>query len=551
MTRVSQAFTTVLQRLLTNPGQWALAQMELWQNHIDLWQYHAAAWLGQPVTPPARPDPADPRFRHDAWQYNIVFDFIKQSYLLTARWLQCTVSRLEGLDDDTRHKLDFYTRRFGDALAPTNFPLTNPEVLRATLESGGQNLLRGLENLLGDLERGQGRLNLSKNFRALCEPGRDVATAPGQVVYQNEVMQLIQYAPSTANVYRKPLLIVPPWLNKFYVLDLQAQRSLVQWWVAQGFTVFMIAWVDPDERLACRNFEDYLRDGPLAALDAIEQATGEREVNAVGYCLGGALLACALAYLGTRNEQRITSATLLASMLDFEHPSELEVFIDEEELSVLEPRTDPQHSQATLETMTAALNLLRANDLIWSFFISSYLLGREPFPFDLLCWNADTTRIPVRMHGFYLRNLYQDDLLKEPGGITLLGKPIDLGRVSIPIYAAATADDHIVPWQSVYAGSQLFGGPTRFVLGGSGHIAGIAYPPTAAQYGYWSHAEQPAEADAWLQRASRHNGSWWQDWERWIAPLAGDRVAARVPGDGGLEALEPAPGSYVRSRIGH
>lgn len=546
MTRVSQTFMTMLQQLLANPGQLALAQMELWQRYAELWQRHTASWLGQPTAPMIDAGSGDIRFRHEAWQNNLVFDFIKQSYLLTARWLHCTIGRLEGLDDNTRGKLDFYTRQFIDALAPTNFPLTNPEVLRATLDSGGQNLLSGLANLLSDLEHGWNRLNVYKQLRELCEPGRDVATTPGEVVYQNELMQLIQYAPTTATVYRRPLLIVPPWFNKYYLFDLQEQNSLVRWWVAQGFTVFMISWVDPDAGLAQRGFDDYLRDGPLAALDAIEQATGEHEVTAIGYDLGGTLLACLLAYLSARGEQRVTSAALLTAMLDFERPGELEVFIDEEQLRLLEPRDTP----TALEPSVTTFNLLRANDLMWSFFVSSYLLGRERFPFELLCWNADTTRMPVHMHGFYLRHLYLDDLLKEPGGVTLLGTPIDLGRVTIPIYLVATVDDHLVPWRSVYAGSHLLGGPTHFVLGGSGHVTGVAGPPTAVEYGYWTCPGKPAAADDWFNQADLQAGSWWNDWYRWVATQATEQVAARIPGSGALEALEPAPGSYVKSRAG-
>lgn len=550
MTRISQTFLTMLQHVMANPAPLALAQFELWQDYMALWQRNAAAWFGQPATTPAvSPDSSDRRFRHPDWQYNLIFDFIKQSYLLTARWLQSTVGRLEGLDDRTRRRLDFYTRQFVDALAPTNFPLTNPEVLRATLESGGENLLKGLENLLTDLERGRGFVTVRQTDLAAFAAGRDVATTPGDVIFQNDLMQLIQYRPSTETVFCRPLLIVPPWINKYYVLDLREQNSFVRWWVAQGFTVFMISWHNPDERLAGKEFEDYLRDGPLAALDAIEQVTGEHQVNTVGYCLGGTLLACTLAYLAAIRDPRVSACTLLATMLDFEQPGELEVFIDEEELSMLEQYVD-QHGHLDGLEMTTTFNLLRANDLIWSFFVNNYLLGQEPFPFDLLYWNADATRLPARMHSFYLRNMYQNDLLKEPGGITLLGKAIDLDRVTAPIYAVATIDDHIAPWPSVYASSRLFGGAIRFVLGGSGHIAGIVNPPVVGKYGYWTHSEQSAEADDWFRGAIRHEGSWWLDWLDWIRPYAGEQVAARTAGGGMLAVLEAAPGSYVKARIG-
>ncbi|MDX1605403.1 MAG: class I poly(R)-hydroxyalkanoic acid synthase [Candidatus Competibacterales bacterium] len=546
---ISRAFMDMTQRLMTNPTQLVEAQLAFWQGHMDLWQRSAASWLGQqPGEPAVAPERSDRRFRHEDWQQNFVFDYIKQSYLLTARWLQSTVGRIEGLDERSRRKLDFYTRQFVDALSPSNFPATNPEVLRATLDTGGGNLLKGLQHLLEDLERGKGRLSIRQTDLEAFQPGVNVAITPGKVIYQNDLMQLLQYVPTTEEVYRRPLIVVPPWINKFYILDLREQNSFIKWWVDQGFTVFVISWVNPDTRLAEKNFEDYLREGTLAALEAVEQATGEREVNMAGYCLGGTLLACTAGYLAARGDDRLQSCTFFATMLDFECPGELEVFIDEEELTALERR---MREKGYLEgsEMATTFNMLRANDLIWSFFVNNYLLGKEPFPFDLLYWNSDSTRMPAAMHSFYLRNMYQQNLLKEPGGITLLGKPIDLTRITQPIYSVAAVDDHIAPWTSVYSGARLFASPVRFVLGGSGHIAGIVNPPAAGKYHYWTHDTLSEDPETWFRAAERHDGSWWADWHAWVEPLSGDKVAARTPGDGRLKPIEDAPGSYVRQRI--
>lgn len=549
MTSISRAFMGMTQRLMTDPARLIEAQSRLWQDYLDLWHKSTIAWLGQPGTPAITPEPGDRRFRHEDWQQQFVFDYIKQSYLLTARWLHSTITGTEGLDDKTRRKLDFYTRQFVDALSPTNFPTTNPEVLRATLDSGGENLINGLNNLLDDLERGKGKLNIRQTDLDHFEPGRNIAITPGKVVYENELMQLIQYQPSTEQVYQRPLLIVPPWINKFYILDLRDKNSYIKWCVDQGLTVFVISWVNPDERLAEKNFEDYLSLGLLAAMNAVEHATGEAQINMVGYCLGGTLLTAAAAYLASCEDQRLQSCTFFTTMLDFAQPGELEVFIDEEELTALEQRMQ-QRGYLDGTDMATTFNMLRANDLIWSFFVNNYLLGKEPFPFDLLYWNSDSTRMPAAMHSFYLRNMYQNNLLKEPGGITLLGKPIDLGKLHLPVYSVAACEDHIAPWTSVYSGAQLLPGPVRFVLGGSGHIAGIINPPAAEKYHYWTRDILDADPEQWFQAAERHEGSWWTDWLAWLVEQAPEQVTARIPGEGKLAALEEAPGRYVLQRAG-
>ncbi len=477
-----------------------------------------------------------------------MFDFIKQSYLLSARYVQDVVTHVDGLDPKTAQKVDFYSRQFVDAMSPSNFLFTNPEVLRKTAESGGENLLKGLNNLLTDLERGKGQLRIKMTDTEAFKFGENIAITPGKVVYQNDLMQLIQYAPATDKVLKRPLLIGPPWINKFYILDLRPRNSFVRWAVSQGHTVFIISWVNPDEHLAEKSFGDYMTEGYLAALDAIEQATGEREVNAIGYCLGGTLLASTLAWMAAKGDDRIKSATFFVTMMDFHEAGELGVFIDEEQLKSLE---DKMNQRGYLEgsEMATTFNMLRANDLIWSFVVNNYLLGNEPFPFDLLYWNSDSTRMPARMHSFYLRKMYQENLLAQPGGITLNGEAIDLGRIRTPSYFLSTREDHIAPWKSTYRGTQLLGGEKRFVLAASGHIAGVVNPPDSGKYNHWINTDLPPDAESWFQGATEMAGSWWPDWQRWITALDKTQVKARKPGDGKLKPIEDAPGSYVAVRL--
>jgi polyhydroxyalkanoate synthase subunit PhaC len=409
--------------------------------------------------------------------------------------------------------------------------------------------VRGLKNLLGDLEKGGGQLRISMTDENAFQLGRNVATTPGKVVYQTDLMQLIQYAPLSDQVYRRPLVIIPPWINKYYILDLRDKNSFIRWAVQQGHTVFVLSWVNPDARLAQKGFADYMLEGPLAALDAVEKATGAKEVNFIGYCLGGTLLGAALAYLNSkRQQQRVASATFFVSLLDFSQPGELGVFIDEEQVANLERKMNERGYLEGSE-MAATFNLLRANDLVWSFVVNNYLLGKDPFPFDLLYWNADSTRMPARMHSFYLRNMYIKNLLGVPGGVELAGVPIDLSTVKLPAYFISTVEDHIAPWKTTYKGAKYLGGPIRFVLGGSGHIAGIVNPPAAKKYHYWTHDALPDSPEDWFKGATQHAGSWWEDWQRWIEPHGGGKTPARTPGDGALRVIEDAPGSYAVMRI--
>ncbi len=543
---IGAAFFEMTARMMADPSQLVQAQLSLWNDYMTLWQRTAQRFLGGPAEPMIEPVPGDRRFRDAAWDNNTLFDYIKQSYLLTARWLQNTVREVEGIDARTARKVDFYTRQFVDALAPSNFVMTNPEVLRATIESRGENLLQGLKNLLDDLERGKGRLAIKMTDMAAFRIGENIAVTPGKVVYQNDLIQLIQYAPTTEKVKRRPLLIMPPWINKFYILDLRPNNSFIRWAVSQGHTVFVISWVNPDEHLAAKTFADYMREGPLAALHAIEKATGEREANVIGYCLGGTLLACTLAYMAAKRDGRIKSATFFVTMVDFAEAGELSVFIDEEQLSSLEER---MNAKGYLEghDMAATFNMLRANDLIWSFVVNNYLLGKSPFPFDLLYWNADLTRMPAAMHSFYLRNMYQENLLVKAGGITLDGVPIDLGKIKTPAFLLSTREDHIAPWRSTYAATRLYKGPVKFVLAASGHIAGVVNPP-GSKYGHWENDKNPPTPEEWLASANQHPDSWWPLWERWISRYSGGEVPARQPGDGKLQPIEDAPGSYVKVR---
>ena len=558
---VSKAYQALWQQMLTDPKRLVEAQVSLWQDYAKLWENTARRMAGEDVEPAATPAPGDRRFKDDAWSENPLYDHIKQSYLLASKFMLSTVRETEGLDAHTAHKVDFYTRQFIDALAPTNFAMTNPEVARRTVETGGENLVQGLSNMLEDLERGQGRLRVRMTDLEKFKLGENVAVTPGKVVFENDLMQLLQYVPATETVRTRPLLIVPPWINKYYILDLRPKNSFIKWAVDQGHTVFVISWVNPDERLAGKSMDDYLLEGPVAALDAIEQATGESRINAIGYCLGGTLLAATLAYLkardaadvaepAARNADRrpvIESATFFTTMVDFEEPGELGVFIDEEQLSLVEESME-EKGYFDGAKMAEAFNLLRANDLIWSFVINNYLMGRDPFPFDLLYWNSDSTRMPRAMHSAYLRDMYQNNRLREPGGITLDGVPIDLTAIDVPVYILSTREDHIAPWRSTYAATGLYRGPVRFVLAMSGHIAGVVNPPSANKYGYFT-GELAATPDAWLDAAAAHDGSWWPDWDAWVSEHDGGEAAPREPGAGALPVIENAPGRYVKIRI--
>jgi len=534
---IGSAFLDLTIRMMSDPVSFATATFDMWSRFATLWQPTAAG---------DRPNQSlrDHRFKDPAWADNPIFEFIKQTYLIYADSILSTVRGVKGLDDDTARTVDFYTRQFVDAIAPSNFIATNPAILRATLETGGENLLRGLSNMLDDLRRGKGRLAITMTDLNAFRIGENIANTPGKVVARNELMELIQYEPATSEVRKRPLLIVPPWINKFYILDLGAEKSFIKWAMNQGHTVFVISWVNPDERLAHKTFENYMREGPLSALDMIEQATGEREVNTVGYCLGGTLLASTLAYLAAKSDDRIKSATYFGTLVDFAEVGDLAVFIDEHQLSSLERRME-KRGYLEAHDMAMSFNMLRANDLIWSFVVNNYLLGKEPMPSDLLYWNADSTRMPAAMHTFYLRKMYQENRLVVSGGITLAGVPIDLRSIETPTFILGTIEDHIAPWPSTYAATQMYSGPVKFVLAASGHIAGVVSPP-GSKYGHWENDSLPNDAQSWFEGAIARESSWWPAWDRWVSAFAGASVPSRSPGSGPLKPIDDAPGSYVR-----
>ncbi|MDR1853382.1 MAG: class I poly(R)-hydroxyalkanoic acid synthase [Azoarcus sp.] len=547
---IAQAFMDMMARLLSNPYKLVQSQMSLVWDYFSLWQQSMLRFAGMQAAPVAEPARGDKRFRDDQWQEQFMFDFVKQSYLIMARHVHDTVNSVEGLDAQTAKKVDFYTRQYIDAFAPSNFALTNPEVFRETVRTNGQNLLKGLDNLLRDIEDGNGSLKVKMVDTSAFELGKNVAVSPGKVIFQTDMMQLIQYSPSTAKVLKRPLMIVPPWINKFYILDLREKNSFVKWAVDQGHTVFMISWVNPDEKLAEKTFASYMIEGVFAALDAIEKQTGEKEVDAVGYCLGGTLLATTLAYLAAKKENRIATATFFTSLIDFSEPGELGVFIDEGQVSNLEKKMAKRGFLEGSE-MSGTFNMLKSNDLIWSFVVNNYLMGKDPFPFDLLYWNSDSTRLPAKMHSFYLRKMYMENKLIEPGGIEIEGVPIDITKIKVPCFFISTKEDHIAPWKSTYMGAARLTAPVRFTLGGSGHIAGVVNPPAAKKYGYWQNpaAKLPKTADEWLAGAKEHEGSWWVDWQDWITGFGKEEVDARNPAKGKLKPLEDAPGSFVKFRL--
>ena len=541
---IGSAFLEMTARLMANPARLMQAQIGFWQDYLTLWQNTARRMMGDKAPAVIEEPKTDRRFKDDAWRENEVFDFIRQSYLLSARFFTNVAQTAEGLEPKTAQKVDFYTRQFVDAMSPSNFLLTNPEVLRRTAETGGENLLKGLSNLLADLERGKGQLRIRMTDETKFKVGENIAVTPGKVIYRNDLMELIQYQPTTDKVLKRPLLIIPPWINKFYILDLRPKNSFLKWAVEQGHTVFVVSWVNPDEKLAEKGFDDYMREGPYAAFDAMEQATGERAFNVIGYCLGGTLLSCTLAHMATRKDTRVKSATFFTTMADFAEAGELGVFIDEEQLHSLEEKMSKRGFLEGSE-MATTFNMLRANDLIWSFVVSNYLMGQEPFPFDLLYWNDDSTRMPARMHSFYLRRMYQQNDLVKPGGIELDGVALDLRKIKVPSYLLSTREDHIAPWKSTYRTTQIFAGPVRFVLAASGHIAGVVNPPESGKYSHWVNEELPPDPDAWFKGATELAGSWWPDWQRWIVAQDKAMVPARIPGAGALPALADAPGTYV------
>ncbi len=531
---------------VSEPSKLVAAQNELFKDYAELWGRSVRRFLGEKVEPVIEPAPGDNRFKDPDWSNSQYFDFWKQAYLLTARWAEDMTRNTEGVEEKTRKRALFYLEQMLAALSPSNFPLTNPEVLRATIATNAENLVQGMTHLAHDLEQSKDLLRVSQTDLSAFDVGKNLAVTPGKVVFQNDLIQLIQYSPTTAETYERPLLVVPPWINKYYILDLVPEKSFLKWVVDHGFTVFTISWVNPDARLAQKTFEDYMHEGVLAAVAAVIRQTRQPQMNTLGYCVGGTLLASTLAYMAAKGDDRIASATFLAAQADFSEAGDLLVFIDDAQLKSLE---EMMAEQGYLDgsRMAAVFNMLRPRDLIWPYVVNNYLLGKKPFPFDLLYWNADSTRLPAANHAFYLREFYHLNRLSK-GQMRLGGELLDLGRVTVPIYELCTKEDHIAPASSVFIGAKLFGGPVRFVMAGSGHIAGVVNPPAKKKYQFWTGPLAPTLKE-WMAKASETPGSWWPDWASWFGALSGPKVPAPDPAAGPLPPLEDAPGSYVRERL--
>jgi polyhydroxyalkanoate synthase len=532
---------------LSDPARALELQTGLGRSYLDLWATTVKRMAGEQQPPVVAPDPGDRRFNDPEWSSNQFFDFLKQAYLLTAQWADRLVTHAEGVDPHTRHKAEFYVKQIVNAAAPSNFVLTNPELLRETLSSNADNLVRGMQMLAEDIRAGRGNLKIRQSDGSAFEVGKNLATTPGKVIFQNDLIQLIQYEAATSEVLKVPLLIVPPWINKFYILDLAPDKSFIKWCTEQGLTVFVISWVNPDARQATKGFEEYMKEGILTAMDVVEEVTGETLIHVLGYCVGGTLLAVTLAWLAAQKRERALTATFLTTQVDFTHAGDLLVFVDEEQVANVEKHMKEQ-GYLEASNMATAFNMLRSNDLIWPYVVNNYLRGKKPFPFDILYWNADATRMPAANHSFYLRNCYLNNTLTQ-GEMEIGGVTLDLRKVTVPVYNLATREDHIAPAKSVLAGSKFFGGPVKYVLAGSGHIAGVVNPPARNKYQYWTGGE-PSGSDVakWLAGATMHPGSWWPDWISWIRDHGADTVPARKIGGGKLTPIENAPGSYVKVR---
>ncbi len=542
---VGPAMGEVMSRLASQPDRLMQAQTDLFARYMELWRSAAQTASGQAPAPVASPQKGDKRFNDPEWSSNPLFDIVKQSYLITSGWLNDLVSNVEGVEPLTKRRVEFATKMLTDAFSPSNFLLSNPAALREAMETKGESLANGMKNFAADLERGGGKLSISQTDFSQFKVGENVATAPGKVVFQNDLIQLLQFAPSTKSVCDIPLLIFPPWINKFYIMDLREDNSMIRWLVGQGLTVFVTSWVNPDATLAAKTIDDYLNEGIYAAIDAVQRQTGVKTVNTVGYCIGGTMLSCALAHMAARKDKRVASATFFAAQTDFSEAGDLLMFTNEEWLKDLETQMDAGGGVLPGKTMADTFNVLRSNDLIWSFFVSNYLMGKEPKPFDLLFWNSDQTRMPKTLHLYYLRKFYIENALAL-GKLDMAGEHLDLRAVKTPIYMQSSREDHIAPAKSVYKGARLFGGPVTYTLAGSGHIAGVINAPSAKKYQHWTNEDLPPTLDEWLAGAVEHPGSWWPNWAAWLKAKSGKDIPARDPAKGPLEPLEDAPGSFVK-----
>lgn len=545
----ARTVSDISQRWMTDPAKFMEAQSELMQNYAEVWNSTVQRMFGQEPEPVAKPERGDNRFKDPDYEANPYFDYWKQVYLVTTRWAEDVLEKTDGLDESERQKARFHLNQISSALAPTNFPVTNPEVFRETLATNGKNLVEGMTNLVKDMEKSDDLLKISQTDSEAFEVGRNLAMTPGKVIYQNDIIQLIQYEPATDDVHRTPLLIVPPWINKFYILDLTEKKSFIRYVVSQGFTVFVVSWVNPDEKLAEKTFEDYMQEGILSAAAAVQRETGEAQCNVLGYCVGGTLLASTLAYLARRGDDPFSSATFLTTQVDFSRAGDLQVFIDDSQLHSLEAMMR-ERGYLDGSRMANVFNMLRPRDLIWPYIVNNYMLGKQPMAFDLLYWNQDSTRLPAANHQFYLRSFYHENRLAK-GELNLCGVDLDMSKVKVPVYDLAAREDHIAPAESVLKGAKLFGGSVEYVLAGSGHIAGVINPPNLEKikYQYWTNSEgiKADTVETWLKTAEETPGSWWGHWTEWLASHSGEKIAPRQPG-ATSGVIEDAPGSYVRNR---
>ena len=528
---------------VVDPQAVTALQKQFSDQQMSLWQSILAKQQGQAPDFQVAPEPGDRRFAAPEWKASPIYDYLHQAYLLNTQYLKQMVEAMPAQDEKSKERMRFLARQIADAMAPSNFAATNPEFIKLALETKGQSITDGINNLLKDFEKGR----ISMTDESVFELGKNVATTEGAVVYENEVMQLIQYAPLTAKVGTRPLLMVPPCINKFYIMDLQPENSLVRYAVEQGNTVFLVSWRNPKEEQAHLGWDDYLEQGPIAALRVVQEITKVKQLNVLGFCVGGTIVTSALAVLKARGENPAASLTLLTTLLDFSDTGEIGLFIDEQGVAAREA-TIGKGGLLPARDLQNTFSFLRANDLVWNYVTNNYLKGQKPAAFDLLYWNSDSTNLPGPFACWYMRHLYHENSLRIPGKLSMCGVKIDLGQLDMPTYLLATREDHIVPWQSAYQSTRILGGDVRFVLGASGHIAGVINPASKNKRSYWINQDVKTDAAGWLTAAEEKPGSWWHDWSAWLKPFAGEQRSPRKPGNTKYKPIEPAPGRYVRER---
>ena len=541
-------FGEVAMKIATDPELMMNSQKNFMTDYMALAGKFTQKLLGTGESGPGFSADIDKRFRGQEWEENPFFEFLRDYYLVSAKNIHKTIASVKDIDPKKKKRVGFFTKQLTNAMSPSNFLATNPELLKLTAESGGQNIIEGFDNFLNDVSCGDGNLDISMTDQHAFELGKNIATTPGNVVFQNDIVQLIQYKPTTKEVFEVPVVISPPFINKFYILDINEKTSMVKWLADQGYTVFVISWINPDKSHADKTYDDYMVQGHLEVLDVIAHITKQPKVSAIGYCTGGTLLATTAAWLAAKGEDRFASITYMATLMDFSDPGDLGNFLDEDQVTtIIEDIEEVGYLDG--RHLAKTFNMLRPNDLVWSYAVNNYLKGKEPVPFDILFWNSDSTNLPARMYSFYLQNMYIENRLIEPDGITVNGVPIDLGKITTPSYFLTTEDDHIVLWNASYKGAQVHSGDVRFVLGGSGHVAGVVNPPSKHKYGYRISETIPETPDEWLESATWEEGSWWIDWHDWNIQFAGEFVNKRIPGKGKFKELEPAPGSYAKRTV--